>query len=109
MLFYDFGFIIKEGAPVRMLLFTILQYSGALFHAETLPLFIGVWWLVSKHETLWIRVIIDQFVDDRVDFMFRPTGTEILADSHAGNHGKRVGIDVDRRVHLLLKPFYVKG
>ena len=94
---------------MRMLLFTILQYSGALFYAETLPLFIGVWWLVSKHETLWIRVIIDQFVDDRVDLMFRPTGTEVLADSHAGNHGKRVAVDIDRRVHLLLKPFYVKG
>ena len=50
----------NEGAPVMdaPFLYNTGQYSGALFHAETLPLFIGIWWLVSEDEPFWIRVII---------------------------------------------------
>ena len=85
------------------------QYSGALFHAETLPLFIGIWWLVSEDEPFWKRVIIGQFVDDRVNLMVRPTGTKVLADSHAGNHGKRLTVNVDGRAHLFGEFFDMKN
>ena len=41
--------------------------------------------------------------------MVRPTGTKVLADSHAGNHGKRLTVNVDECAHLFGEFFDVKN